>query len=319
MRDTAEHFTSGSAIRRVGAALAVTIASVTTCVPAASAAEGPFLFSYFKDDGADGLHLAWSEDGLAWESLRGDASFLTPRVGGVLMRDPSIVQAEDGVFHMVWTSGWWDKGFGHASSRDLVHWSEQRSIPVNEPVAGATNTWAPDVFFDASSRRFVIVFATTVPGRFPETDAGGDHNHRLYAVSTRDFQEFSTPRLVLDPGYNSIDGTLFSADGRLGMIYKDERPGHKRLHVAFASGVDGEWAIDEQPIIPRDWVEGPTALRVGGVWRLYFDCYTKGHYGAAESDDGVRWRDITDRVRFPAGARHGTAFPASRTLVESLR
>ena len=28
-----------------------------------------YLFSYFMDNGQDGLHLAWSEDGLQWEAL----------------------------------------------------------------------------------------------------------------------------------------------------------------------------------------------------------------------------------------------------------
>lgn len=283
------------------------------------AADGPFLFSYFKGNGEDGLHFAWSEDGLKWESLRGDKSFLTPQVGGMLMRDPSIVQGPDGVFHMVWSSGWWDKGFGYASSKDLLKWSEQRSIPVNENVAGAKNTWAPDLFFNESTKQFVMVFATTVPGRFPETDEGGDHNHRLYSIETRDFQKFSEPKVLMNPGYNSIDGTLFAAAGRLGMIFKDERPGRKRLHAAFADRLDAPWTIGEQPIIARDWVEGPTVLRVGRTYRVYFDCYTKGHYGAAESADGVTWRDITDQVRFPAGARHGTAFPVSRAMLESLR
>lgn len=295
------------------------LALLTMAADGLQAADGPYLFSYFKGNGEDGLHLAWSEDGLKWESLKGDQSFLTPRVGGKLMRDPSIVLGLDGVFHMVWSSGWWDKGFGYASSKDLVRWSEQRSIPVNERVAGAKNTWAPDLFLDAASKQFVMAFATTVPGRFPETDQGGDHNHRLYEVRTRDFQSFSEPKLLLNPGYNSIDGTLFAAAGRLGMIYKDERPGRKRLHVAFAAGLDAPWTASEQPIIDRDWVEGPAVLRVGQVWRVYFDCYTKGHYGAAESVDGVAWRDITDQVRFPSGARHGTAFPVSRDLLNSLR
>jgi hypothetical protein len=285
----------------------------------AAGADGPFIFSYFKDNGQDGLHLAWSADGLAWEALRADRPFLAPQVGGKLMRDPSIVQGPDGVFHMVWSSGWWDKGFGYASSTDLVHWSPQRWIPVNETVVGAKNTWSPDLYFDAPTKQFVIVFATTVSGRFPETDRDGDHNHRLYAVVTRNFQDFSTPKLLMNPGYNSIDGTLFAADGRLGMIFKDERPGSKRLHVAFAPGLEGEWTVGSEPILSRDWIEGPTVLRVGRVWRLYFDRYTKGRYGAAESADGATWRDITDAVRFPPGARHGTAFPVSQAVLDALR
>lgn len=42
----------------------------------AAGADGPFILSYFKDNGQDGLHLVWSADGLAWEALRADRPFL---------------------------------------------------------------------------------------------------------------------------------------------------------------------------------------------------------------------------------------------------
>ena len=58
---------------------------------------------------------------------------------------------------------------------------------------------------------------------------------------------------------------------------------------------------------------------MGDRWLVYFDCYTKARYVAAESRDGIAWRDITDTVRFPEGARHGTAFTVSRAVLESLR
>lgn len=284
-----------------------------------NAGDGPFVFSYFKGDGEDGLHLAWSEDGLKWLPLNGDRPLTSPQVGGKLMRDPSIVRGPDGVFHMVWSSGWWDLGFGYAFSKDLVHWSQHRFIPVNEKVKGAKNTWAPDLYFDKTSKRFFIVFATTVPGRFPETDQGGDHNHRQYWVSTTDFRDFTAPEIAFNPGHNSIDGTLFERDGELALIYKDERPGQKRLKMASTPTIGQPWKRSNEPILDRDWVEGPTVLRVGKVWRVYFDCYTKGHYGAGESPDGIHWRDISDQVSFPKGARHGTAFTVPEEILAGLR
>ena len=192
----------------------------TTASSADDTTTGHYVFSYFRGNGEDGLHLAASRDGLTWTALNNDKPFTSPSIGGKLMRDPSIVQEPDGVFHMVWSSGWWDRGFGYAASKDLIHWSDHREIPVNQNVAGAKNTWAPDLFYDTNSRKFAIVFATTVPGRFPETDNDGDHNHRMYWVFTKDFVHFSEPTLAFDPGYNSIDGTLFSANGGLTLIYK---------------------------------------------------------------------------------------------------
>ena len=48
-----------------------------------------FLFSYFINNGEDGLHLAYSYDGLYFIALNKNKSFLKPMVGeDKLMRDP---------------------------------------------------------------------------------------------------------------------------------------------------------------------------------------------------------------------------------------
>ena len=115
-----------------------------------------YLFSYFNGNG-DGLHLAYSADGMTWEALRNDTVWLLPEIGkDKLMRDPSIVQDEEGTFHMVWTSGWWDQGIGYASSKDLIHWSEQKDIPVMKDFEGTRNTWAPELFYDKKEKTFYI-------------------------------------------------------------------------------------------------------------------------------------------------------------------
>ncbi len=92
----------------------------------AQTGDSVYLFSYFINNGEDGLHLAWSEDGLSWKALNNNQSFLKPEVGkDKLMRDPCIIQTPDGIFHMVWTLSWGEKGIGYARSMDLMNWSEQ--------------------------------------------------------------------------------------------------------------------------------------------------------------------------------------------------
>ena len=68
--------------------------------------EKVYLFSYFKGNGEDGLHLAWSRDGFQWKALNQDRSFLKPEIDSKLMRDPCICRGPDGQFHMAWTTGW---------------------------------------------------------------------------------------------------------------------------------------------------------------------------------------------------------------------
>ena len=74
----------------------------------AAKAPGPWVFSYFLDNGQDGLHLAYSRDGLTWALLGGGQPFLAPTVGGKLMRDSCIMLGLDSVFYAVWTIGWWE-------------------------------------------------------------------------------------------------------------------------------------------------------------------------------------------------------------------
>ena len=111
--------------------------------PASPVQAGSYVFSYFVDNGEDGLHLLSSRDGLEWTTLNGGRSFLYPAVGSRLMRDPSITRGPDGTFHLVWTTGWWDTGIGIAHSKNLVDWSAQKYLPVMADTPEARNCWAP--------------------------------------------------------------------------------------------------------------------------------------------------------------------------------
>jgi len=283
-----------------------------------------YLFSHFIKNGEDGLHLAWSEDGLHWESLNSGQSFLQPEVGkDKLMRDPCIIQTPDGIFHMVWTVSWGEKGIGYARSTDLVNWSEQQYLPVMEHEKKARNCWAPEIFFDEKKREFLIFWSTTIPGRFPETDASGDgkNNHRMYYVSSRDMKNFSETRLLYDPGFNSIDGTLLKDGDRYLMFLKDEtkKPeAQKNIKIASANDPTGPWSPASEAIYDRDWAEGPTITRVGDRWILYFDRYMAASYGAMASTDLENWKDISDQLSFPEGTRHGSILKISRSTLNKL-
>jgi beta-galactosidase len=165
-------------------------------------ASGPqnrvWLFSYFINNGEDGLRLAWSKDGLNWNRLREGKSWLQPEVGREkLMRDPSVVRGPDGTFHMVWSASWEGHVIGYASSQDLIHWSIQQAIPVMEHEPTARNSWAPELFYDDKEKLFYIIWASTIPEKFPETAGSSetDYNHRLYYTTTKDFKTFAKTAL----------------------------------------------------------------------------------------------------------------------------
>lgn len=283
-----------------------------------------FLFSYFTGNGEDGLHLAYSNDGFKWEALKNNKSFLTPTAGkDKLMRDPCIISGADGKFHMVWTVSWNEKGIGYAYSSDLINWSEQRYIPVMEHEPDAKNCWAPEVFYDEKSKQYLIFWSTTIPGRFPETEKTGDdkYNHRMYYVTTPDFKSFTKTELFYDQDFNVIDGTLIFENNKYILFLKDETktPPQKNIRIASNSKLTDNFSKPTEPITGNYWAEGPTPVKIGDWWIVYFDKYMNHAMGAVRSKDLINWEDISDQVSFPEGTRHGTVFTVSEELFQKLK
>jgi hypothetical protein len=280
-----------------------------------------YLFSYFKGNGEDGLHLAWSADGLKWTSLKNDSSFLTPTVGkDKLMRDPCVIRGADGLFHMVWTVSWSERTIGYASSKDLIHWSQQQNIPVMEHEPTALNCWAPEIFYDDASKQYMIYWATTIPGRFPKGDTASDKNHRIYYVTTKDFKTYTQAAVLYDQGFNVIDATIQMNGNQYLMFLKDETryPPQKNLRTASSTTLTGGYSTPSAPITGNYWAEGPTVLKKGNQWIVYFDKYRDHKYGAITSTDLVHWTEISELLEMPKGIRHGTVVTITQKELDKL-
>jgi hypothetical protein len=281
-----------------------------------------YVFSYFKNNGEDGLHLAYSEDGYKWTALNNDNSFLKPELTkDKLMRDPCIIKGPDNLFHLVWTVSWKERGIGYASSSDLIHWSDQQYIPVMEHEPGAKNCWAPEIFYDEKKKDYIIYWATTIPGRFPATDSGGDNNHRIYFVATKDFKSFTKAQLLYDQGFNVIDATIQKIGNQFVLFLKDEtrNPPQKNIRMAFSTKLTNGYSVASAPITGKYWAEGPTVTKIGDKWVVYFDRYTDHRYGAIASSDLKEWSDVSDKISLPYGIRHGTIFTITQKEFEALK
>ena len=281
-----------------------------------------YMFSYFTNRSIDGLHLAYSEDGYKWKALNNDNSFLKPTAGNdKLMRDPCIIKDAKGIFHMVWTVSWTERSVGYASSPDLVHWSAQKEIPVMADEPFAKNAWAPEIFYDDRKKNFVIYWATTIKGKFPATDTLGDNDHRIYYVTTKDFNTFSKAKLMYEKGFNVIDATIQKVGRKKYVMFlKDEtlKPVKKNLHTAFSKHVTKGWSTPSPSITGNYWAEGPTAVKIGDEWIVYFDKYRDHKYGAIASKDLKEWREISGKISLPWGIRHGTIFKITKEEFEKL-
>lgn len=285
-----------------------------------------YLFSYFVKNGEDGLHFLYSKDGLKWEVLNQGKSFLKPEIGkDKLMRDPCVTQSEDGTFHMVWTSGWKDREIGYASSKDLINWSEQKSIPVMEHEPIAKNSWAPEVFYDKIKKEFLIFWATTIPGRHSDvadSEREKGLNHRIYYTKTKDFRKFSPTAMFFNPSFSVIDATILEKDKRFYMFLKNEnpKPAEKNIRVTSSDQPEGPYPVEvSAPITGNYWAEGPTSIQIGEYVYVYFDKYMDHLYGAVRSKDLKVWEDVSALVQFPEGTRHGTVFKVSSKVFSKLK
>lgn len=270
-----------------------------------------WVFSYFKGNGEDGLHMAYSKDGYTWNLLDGDSSFLRPTAGhDKLMRDPCVIRGGDGKFYMVWTVSWGERSIGYASSDDLLHWSTQQTLPVMDIDSSALNAWAPEIFYDAAGKDYMIYWASTIPGKFAMKGVNpkDKYNHRIYYVLTKDFKTFTKAKLLYDKGFSVIDATIQKNGKKYIMFLKNENdnPIEKNLRIATSNKLSTGYSRPSTPITGKYWAEGPTVLRMEGKWIVYFDKYTQHAYGAVESADLKNWIDVSDKISLPKGIRHGT-------------
>lgn len=277
--------------RRLLAALALAVAP--------SMAD-PLLFVYFKEPANMGVFFATSEDGYRWTPQNGGRPWLPVQHPGELMRDPFVTRGPDGEFHMVWTWGWRGASIGYAHSPDLVHWSDQQEIPLMAGTPGAANTWAPEIYWDAAKSKWLIIWSSVVAGRH--------EGNRIYSAMTADFKTFTRPEIFYDPGYMVIDATILQARGKYYLVFKDERlePLHKWIRIAEGPTLEGPWT-NASEALTESWSEGPSAIRAGGEFLIYYDHYRDPRrYEAIRSEDLRKWTSVTDRMQLPENSKHGS-------------
>jgi len=289
-----------------------------------------YLFAYFVEVSqgrGDGLRLAHSHDGRHWGAIGAGKVFMPASVGGGSFRDPHLSRTPDGLYHLVWTTRCvpWaeancvqDRGFGHATSPDLVTWGAADYITVDLNVE---HVWAPETFYDDKTGQVMIFWSSPI-----DTTANADA-HDIYYVLTSDFQSFTEPAILYSrPGRNFIDATLYARGDEYLMVIKDEADGQKNLRALVSRELFGPdaWTVDPSaPLTGNYAAEGPSFLERDGSLFIYFDKYGEGAYGALEAsttlalDTPAAWNDISASVFFP-GVRHGTPIEVPWEVFEAV-
>ena len=281
---------------------------------ASQQAHGAWLFAYFKEPGSQGIYLALSRDGYHYTPLNDGQPWVTPTHPGEIMRDVYITRGPDDHFQMVWTWNWRGNSLGHASSPDLLAWSEQQEIPIMQDFPATNNVWAPEIYWDAAQSKWLILWSSSMK----DSKAG----NRIWSSLTPDFHSFSKPAVFFDPGYVVIDATIFhGGKGPYRLIFKDQTldPLTYQERVAAGPTLQGPWSHISGPI-NESWSEGPSAIQAGDRYIVFYDHYRAPHarYEAVSTTDWKHWQDITAQISLPAYCKHGSFLKITETEAARL-
>jgi hypothetical protein len=139
----------------------------------------------------------------------------------------------------------------------------------------------------------------------------------MYYSTTRDFETFAPTKLFFDPGFSVIDGFIVKDGARYVLVHKDNSRPKLCLRVTFAEHSVGPWGPASDTFTEK-FTEGPSVLKVGESWLIFFDMYRAHIYGAVKTRDFKTFTNVTSEVSLPEGHKHGTALAVPRQVVDGL-
>lgn len=87
------------------------------------------------------------------------------------------------------------------------------------------NTWAPEAIYDPATGEYIVFWASSMKN----TETYGDYNGRpagqynvMYYAATRDFYNFSEPKVMIDESLPTIDTTFIEHNDMLYRFTKSE-------------------------------------------------------------------------------------------------
>ncbi len=189
--------------------------------------------------------------------------------GSKRLRDAFIDRDKDGNYVLMATQGYMYKEIYIGQSNSLLD-IDADLYDVNyydrDLDIGGNYTWAPEFIYDSYNDLYVLMYSDS------ERD-----DSAIYAVTTKDFKEFSYPYVFFDTGYKIIDADITLIDGKYYLFYKDESDrGYGKLYYAVCDNLayNSTWRIYDdvnEAICLDKSLEGPFALR-GIDNEYYFYC-----------------------------------------------
>lgn len=280
-----------------------------------------YIMSYFNGElGEEKGYLAYSYDGLTWKKLNVEIS---TDLGSQRIRDPEITRDKNGEFIYLATEGFDNPNIYIFNAPGLLDFSDQRLVQVAYYDEGLKMTgeraWAPEITYDITSEEYFIYFSDN--GYIDEKyNQGGP----IYAITSKDLNEFSYPFIYFNPGYSVIDATILSLDGSYWMFYKDERKAAQTIFYASSNTLGGfNKAYDDKFLNLVKYMEGPFTFKdKNGGYFLYIDNYPNNtfyasHFTQLEESD-IEWFE-QDLIKLPEeDVRHGSVIEVTKKELDKI-
>ncbi|MGI6231765.1 MAG: glycoside hydrolase family 43 protein [Prevotella sp.] len=310
-----------------------------------------YLYCHMSDLG-EWTAYAVSRDGYHYTDIKGGQPIFDPKVharieGGT--RDAYITRAYNKKGYVMVTTDmcvakshkWDNYGIDLLRSKNLVDWQsvtlDFRKGPsifcdgatAPQPYrnwATVNRVWAPQIFWDPDYRwsngekgGYMIYFSML-------NRAEEKYDRMYYSYATKDFQKITTPKLLFDWGYATIDADInLLADGKYHLLIKKEggKPG---IYTATSDHLTYGWG---EPV-EDDFVsfegtkkcEGSSAFQLIGdsTWRVAYIQYSDHpkHYRICKADANLRnFHDPVD-IQGVTGPQHGSFMRITKKEYEQL-
>ncbi len=298
-----------------------------------------YLYCHMSDRG-EYTAYAVSRDGYHYEDILNGNQIFDPEIharieGGT--RDAYITRSWNGKGYIMVTTDmcvrkshkWDNYGIDLLKSKDLINWTSvtvdfRKGMSNFSDAATATppykdwstinRVWAPQIFWDPSyqwsngSRGGYMIYFSML--NRPEEQ----YDRMYYCYANKDFTQLTTPRLLFDWGYATIDADInLLADGKYHMLIKKEG-GHPGIYTAVSDHLTYGWG---EPV-EHDYVsfegdkkcEGSSAFQLKGdkTWRVAYIQYSDNpkHYRICKADENLRnFHDPVD-IQGVTGPQHGS-------------
>ncbi len=311
-----------------------------------------YLWANFGTHGGyEKIFFGYSEDGMTWKKLNKKDGAAQPILANdapgsdLGVRDPHLIRSAEGDRYWILGTDLHAEGGGAGGSgwdqlnasqnlvvwesSDLVNWSEPRLVYAGFDNAGCV--WAPEAIYDDTTGDYVVYWSS----RDKSKANTNEEALRVYVCRTRDFKNFSEPKVWLSEDQdtkdqiNIIDTSIVKSDGK---FYRFSTSDWNTV-VDVSDTLDTEDVLDvrngEEKSTPNgSWTrlvtrsgseaagfdsrEGFTVYQLpDGRWCAMGD---HGGYKAFLTDDLSTGKFTAQEPSFPDGHfRHGTVVRLSKT------